>query len=201
MEHIYRSRRERLQYIVPEEGREEPRHIIIALIYERSEKEKRERERECELPPLTQISRDGGEVRNSASRLKGNGELVARNFSRSVLQCEKEKGGGGYGEGEQGSKRKVLLPQEEERGKKSSCQAREGLAAAQEEKEATCREGPEGGRNNSRKTVMGLCKEVRTRTGSVSVGGAGRQTGAPQRGPLFYFPFFPRRKKKKEKLF
>ncbi len=64
-------------------GREGPRHIIIALIYERSEKEKRERE--CELPPLTQISRDGGEARNSASRLKGNGELVARNFSRSVL--------------------------------------------------------------------------------------------------------------------
>ncbi len=45
MEHIYRSRRERLQYIVPEEGREEPRHIIIALIYERSAKEKKERER------------------------------------------------------------------------------------------------------------------------------------------------------------
>ena len=53
--------------------------------YLREEREREERERECELPPLTQISRDGGEARNSASRLKGNGELVARNFSRSVL--------------------------------------------------------------------------------------------------------------------
>ncbi len=89
MEHIYRSRRERLQYIVPEEGREEPRHIIIALIYERSAKEKRERVRTTTANP--DIKRWG---RGAEFRFPPQGERRAsgKKFFAQCALVRKRKG-------------------------------------------------------------------------------------------------------------